>query len=275
VFQRVSQFLFALDQPVPDDLPSMTTRQWAGTLAASALASLNVPRAQGMARFVRNWWPGTPTPEQWAAYFSSKHGTLVDLLTTDSLLPDGGAGVLTDPTVLSRAGIAARGSFIDRQLLCVQIPSPPPDLSTLPPLMSGQTRRAQLETAVAGQPCHACHEQTDPLGFALGNFATDGSYHTTENDLPIVTEATVRLPGGVVTVVQDAQSLGNQLANSCEVAICFTHSLLQDATVSANLPNPASAEEITLIASQFAAAGLSLPELVRLVVESDAFLSAD
>jgi len=272
VFERVSRFLLGVETPATN-LPSQTSREWAGQLATSILGMLSVPAAPGMTRFVNKWWPGTPTPEIWAAYFSSKRGTLTDLFTSTSLVPEG-AGVLTDPAVLSRAGFAGRGAFVLGQALCTQIPEDPTSGTTPAPLMPNQTRRAQHELTVANQPCRACHELTDPIGYALGDFATDGSYRTIDNELPIDTYATLSIAGNQLPVA-DAKGLGIALSGTCEVSICFTRLLFSDATLNAKVPRFATEDEIATVAGQFAATGLSLPELVRLIVESDPFLRAD
>jgi hypothetical protein len=226
-----------------------------------------------MDRFVKSWWPGTPAPEAWAAYFSTKQGTLLELLTSDELLANG-AGMLTDPAVISYPGIAMRGVFVSGQLLCAPISAPPEEATPPRPLMPGETRRSQLEALVENAPCRTCHVRIDPFGDALGNFATDSSYRTVENARPIDTEATLLLPQSGKLTVLDAPSMGVALANSCEAALCLARTMLRDAAISAHLPNDASDQEVARIAEQFTESGLSLPELVRLVVESDAFLTA-
>jgi len=271
VSQRLSAFLFG-ESLVPHTLPAETTRQWAGNLAVSSISSSDIVGLRGLQRFVSEWWPGTPSPEIWGAYFSSEPGsTLNDLLTTDALLPNG-AGMLTDPAVLARGGISERGNFVLGHLLCMEIP-PEPDSITEPPLKAGQTRRSQIEGGTASQPCLTCHSLTDPIGYALGNFALDGSYQTRENDLPIDTQATLTVlrNSGPKTVL-DAVGLGSTLSHSCEAALCLTRQLLQYAAESAGLPQPGSDQEVAAIAAQFSAGGLRLRDLVRLVVESDVFL---
>jgi hypothetical protein len=274
VYQRIIKFVLDLEQPIPDDLPSETTREWAGNLAASTLASVQGAVPAGMNRFVKNWWPGTPTPELWSMWFGAEgNGTLVYLFTSPHQRSYG-AGPLTDPTVLSLPFITARGNLIDSRVLCNQpFPSDP---STVTPLPPGETRRSELERIEATDAsCASCHKPLDPFGFALQNFATDGTFRTTENGLPLDTTAVLRLPQTGDVAVLDAQSMGNALANSCEAALCFTQQLLHDASVSAQLPREASLPEVAQIADQFARSGLILPGLVRLVVESDPFLSAN
>ena len=273
VAPRLGRFLFGANL-VPRTLPAETTRQWAGTLAVSSITSSDLTGLLGLHRFVNDWWPGTYSPETWAAYFISEQATLSDLLTTGDQLSHG-AGMLTDRAVLGRGGISERGNFIVGHLLCLEIP-PEPDSVTEPPLKVGQTRRSQIEAATGIQPCLGCHSFFDPLGYALGNFALDGSYQTRENDLPIDTRATLTMlrSSGPKTVL-DAVSLGSTLSNSCEAVLCLTRQLLRYAVDSAGLPAPASDQEAAAIAAQFSASGFRLRELVRLVVESDVFLRAN
>ncbi|HET7539798.1 MAG TPA: DUF1588 domain-containing protein [Polyangiaceae bacterium] len=269
VYQRVLKFLYDTDPVIPDDLPSETTREWAGSFAVGALAVVSTPTVAGMDRFVKNWW-GTPTPEFSSMYFNARGNTLTDLLTGQIQVPKG-AGLLTDPAVLSQPFITARGNFINNRLLCAQLL--PSDPSTVTQLRPGQTRRSEVEQLTAPATCAGCHKLVDPFGFALENFTTDGTFRTIENDLTIDTNAVLSLPQTGQVSVRDAPSMGLALAKSCEVALCLTQQLLHDAAVSAQLPNEASTAEAVQIAARFTAAGLSLTELVRLVVESDAFLA--
>jgi hypothetical protein len=274
VSQRLGKFLFGISTLGPPTLPPETTRQWAGTLATSTLTSSGMAGILGLHRFVSEWWPGTPETIAWAMYFISEQATLSDLLTTDALLPHG-AGMLTDLAVLRSGGISERGNFVLGHLLCMNVP-PEPDSVSEPPLKTGQTRRSQIEAATASQPCRVCHALVDPIGYALGNFALDGSYQTRENDLPIDTQAALTmLPNSGNQTVLDAVGLGSTLSNSCEAALCLTRQLLQYAVDSAALPAPGSAQEVAAIAAQFTAGGLRLLDLVRLVVESDVFLRGD
>jgi hypothetical protein len=203
------------------------------------------------------------------------NGLLTASSQTSSLLGHG-AGLLTDPAVLSNDGISSRGRFLLDRLLDMTVPAPPPETTTIsPPPAPGQTRRSALEAAVAPQPCKTCHAALDPFGYPLGNFATDGSWRALDNELPIDTTATLMLPySGAVTVL-DAQDLGRALSNSCEAALGVTRQMLRDAAACNNRPDRATISEASAIASEFTARGLKLSELVRLVVESPSFLNAD
>ena len=280
VYDRVVRFILnipATPGQLAATMPAETTREWAGDLALGILDSLNATSTPGMNRFVSAWWAGTPNAPLWARSFSSQRGTLADLLSPPGGDPPESAGILTDPAVLSLTSISARGTFIAQNLLCINIPLPPAGVNQkISPPAPGQTLRAQLESATAQQPCRVCHRLIDPPGFALGHFTVDGTYQSTENGLPIETSATMTVPPGPDLTFVDVRDLGSQLKDRCEVAMCFTQSLLVDARRSLGVADAATTDpaEVAELAMHFAESGLNLRALLRLIVESDSFLIA-
>ena len=273
VYSRIFSFLANLPllPEVGANLPQVTTRTWAGDTALAFLDSLNVPSAAGLNRFVSTWWPGTPTPELWASYFSSRRGTLANLLTDVVAMPHG-SGVLTDPAVLRLSSISARGTFLFNRLFCQTVPLAPGAIMTVP-AMPGLSRRAQLQSAVANPACTACHQLIDPLGYAVDDFTVDGSYRPIDNGLPVDTSSVVRLlPSGSSLAFTDVSDFGRQAANTCDIVLCFTRQLLADAQLSAGLGVADNDGEIAEIAQGFSRGGLDLRGLVRAIVESDSFL---
>jgi len=266
--------LFLLDTTsTATNLPQVTTREWAGNRALNLLASLNVPSAPGLDRFVSGWLPGTTQPKFWAAYFSSKQGTLSDLFTTQ-VAQAKGAGVLTDPAVLKLTGITGRGSFISKRLLCREVPLSPAGIDPLPDPVQGMSRRQQLETATASPACRACHVLTDPLGNALNHLTVGGAYISLENGVAIDSADSYTLPASGNISFTDVATLGKQLQYSCEAATCLTRQLLSDAQTNALLPGKITDSDVAQIASLFSASGGDLRQLVRFIVQSDAFLRA-
>jgi len=89
-------------------------------------------------------------------------------------LPNQGRhGILTHPALMtllarpSESNPIARGLFVQRTVLCNQIP-PPPQGVTIPPLppgMDGLPVRKRLEQHTAVALCAGCHSQIDPAGF--------------------------------------------------------------------------------------------------------------
>jgi mono/diheme cytochrome c family protein len=91
-----------------------------------------------------------------------------------------GTGLRTSPVV--------RGKFILENLFNQKIPPPPPNV---PPLavddthpLTGTTRQI-FEQHRANPVCAGCHARMEPYGFALENYAGNGSWRTQENNIPI------------------------------------------------------------------------------------------
>jgi mono/diheme cytochrome c family protein len=91
-----------------------------------------------------------------------------------------GTGLRTSPVV--------RGKFILENLFNQKIPPPPPNV---PPLavddthpLTGTTRQI-FEQHRTNPVCAGCHARMEPYGFALENYAGNGSWRTQENNIPI------------------------------------------------------------------------------------------
>jgi len=91
-----------------------------------------------------------------------------------------GTGLRTSPVV--------RGKYILENLFNQRIPPPPPDV---PPLkvddnhpLTGTTRQI-FEQHRTNPICAGCHARMEPYGFALENYAGDGSWRSQENGIPI------------------------------------------------------------------------------------------
>jgi hypothetical protein len=70
-----------------------------------------------------------------------------------------------------------RGIFIREQLLCQQVPPPPPNVDTnLPEATADKpsTRRQRMTEHVGNPLCASCHRLMDPIGFGLESFDAIG-----------------------------------------------------------------------------------------------------
>lgn len=274
VAERVQRFLLATSVP-ETNLPSPTTREWASGYALDVLDSVSSASTPGMRRFVSSWWPGNENENLWASYFTSRHGSLSDLLQSEQLL-EHGAGVLTDPVVLQHESISSRGAFVYANLLCTDVPPPPPNLPAAGPPPPGVTRREFLASQLTPPPCAGCHRLIDPPGLALEHFAADGSYLTTDAGKPIDSSSSFDvLQGGEPSTISfsDIHDFGGQASNHCAVISCFARKLLQDAQQSAALPggDPTDAE-VAGLARAIDIANGDLRQALKAVVESDRFL---
>ena len=81
-----------------------------------------------------------------------------------------------------------RGHAVLKNLLCVDLPLPPPDVVVLPPADSASpnaTTRQRLEAVTSSAACADCHRDLDPVGFAFEHYDSMGLWRDTENDSPI------------------------------------------------------------------------------------------
>ncbi|MEO8052770.1 MAG: DUF1592 domain-containing protein, partial [Acidobacteriota bacterium] len=128
-----------------------------------------------------------------------------DLATLYKLPPPAGQfGLVRFPADSHRAGIlgeasflaanagptetspTARGIFIREQLLCQNVPPPPPNVNTNLPEASEDkplTRRQRMLAHEANPLCASCHRLMDPIGFGLESFDALGRYRQHETIL--------------------------------------------------------------------------------------------
>ena len=75
-----------------------------------------------------------------------------------------------------------RGHMIRANILCQDIPPPPPDVdATVQPGTPGKTARAQILNLTSSGSCPACHRLQDPIGFGLEGFDGVGDPRTVDN----------------------------------------------------------------------------------------------
>jgi Protein of unknown function (DUF1588)/Protein of unknown function (DUF1592)/Protein of unknown function (DUF1595)/Protein of unknown function (DUF1585)/Protein of unknown function (DUF1587) len=153
---------------------------------------------------------------------------------TRTTLPAERAGILTHPSVLAATSPfdstspVRRGVFVLEQVLCQELPPPPPELMVSPPAPDpNATTRERWAQHSSDPSCSGCHQQLDPIGFAFEEFDAIGRYRTTENGRP------VDASGGVPTIgLEDGSLLGGAalaraVAESPEAVACFARQWLR------------------------------------------------
>ncbi|HEX7235787.1 MAG TPA: DUF1592 domain-containing protein [Gammaproteobacteria bacterium] len=91
----------------------------------------------------------------------------------------GHGSLLSLTSVSTRTSPIIRGKFIQTEFWNNPPPTPPADVPALEvsaPKDRPSTVREQLELHRANPTCAACHNNIDPVGFALENFDADGSW---------------------------------------------------------------------------------------------------
>ena len=72
-----------------------------------------------------------------------------------------------------------RGKLVREQILCDEIPPPPPNVPAPPTTVpDGGTTRSQFEAHATSAFCAGCHQFMDPIGYGFGHFDATGAYQT-------------------------------------------------------------------------------------------------
>jgi Protein of unknown function (DUF1592)/Protein of unknown function (DUF1588)/Protein of unknown function (DUF1587)/Protein of unknown function (DUF1585)/Protein of unknown function (DUF1595)/Planctomycete cytochrome C len=103
-------------------------------------------------------------------------------------------GVLTQASVLTltsnpnRTSPVKRGQWVLQQLLGTPPPPPPPDVAKLDESQNAAeaaSLRERMEVHRSDPQCASCHQQMDPLGFALENFDAVGRWRSMDGPFRI------------------------------------------------------------------------------------------
>ncbi len=179
------------------------------------------------------------------------------LLTSAGLLALYAHDTVTSPTL--------RGKFVRQNLLCEDIPPPPPGVMTSLDGVEGDTLRERLEQHRNDPVCGACHSKMDPIGFGFESFDPIGRLRTEEAP-GVPDDSTGDLDGVAFDGPKELQAM---LADDPRVPSCFARQLYRYATGHLELPR-----ELPLIddlGADFADGGYRVVDLLVELVASDGF----
>jgi hypothetical protein len=151
-------------------------------------------------------------------------------LTPVSLDPAQRAGVFTHAGFLSafssydRTSPILRGAFLEKQVLCRPIGSPPPGASTTPlDPTTGTTNRQRVAAQTSGAACASCHSDiVNPAGFALESYDGIGAWQTKEQGSGAAIDSTADVLVGAASVhVGGPVDLMKAIAASPEGQSCY------------------------------------------------------
>jgi hypothetical protein len=198
------------------------------------------------------------------------------LLGHASFLTSTAGPVETSPT--------ARGIFIREQLLCQQVPNPPPGVNTEvpePTIERPLPRRDRMGAHVANPTCAACHRLMDPIGFGLENFDAIGRWRETERvelgsgrsmetlELPI--DRTGDIAGMSNSAFTDPAQLGRVLGGSRACQECVVKQVFRYAF--GRVEGAADRDTISKAFVVFRDSGFRFKELLVALVRSPQFLA--
>jgi len=137
-------------------------------------------------------------------------------------------GILTQGSLLSafaqqdESAPVRRGHMVRSQMLCQDMPPPPPELKiTNPAVDTSHTTRDRFGAHSKDPVCWNCHSLMDPIGFGFENFDGAGNWRTTENNLPVDASGTLTGSGDVDGDFNGVPELAAKLAQSSAVRACL------------------------------------------------------
>jgi hypothetical protein len=140
------------------------------------------------------------------------------------------AGFLGSYSSYDRTSPILRGAFLEKQVLCRDIPAPPPDAGNtpLPTSTDLNTNRKQVDAQTSAGQCAGCHAAVvNPPGFALEAYDSIGSWQTAEKATGAAIDSTADVAIGSKTVhVTGPVDLMTQIANSPEAQSCYARHLV-------------------------------------------------
>ena len=201
-----------------------------------------------------------PTRPGWMPYTFPDTSPRMGILTHISFL-----AVHAHP---ARSSATLRGKALRELFLCQKVPPPPPnvDFSALEdPTSPFRTARDRVNFHLQNPVCAGCHKITDPMGLALENFDGGGQFRTSEQGVSI--DASGTLDGANF---KDIAGLSQALHDHPQVPRCLVRRIYSYGT-GGPLTNDSN-DQVEALTKVFASNGYRVPELMRAIALSDAFI---
>lgn len=181
-------------------------------------------------------------------------------------------GFLASHSYYDRSSPIHRGAFIQKEVLCVPVGTPPPGAEGEPlPTEGLDTNRARVDAQTGSPGCAKCHHTfINPTGFALEAFDAVGAVQTTEafSGAPIDTHADV-LIGDETISVDGPVALSRAIADSPAASTCYTRKWVEHAYQrSLNNQDSCVVEDLS---DKLTAGGYTILDLIADLTQSDSF----
>jgi Protein of unknown function (DUF1592)/Protein of unknown function (DUF1588)/Protein of unknown function (DUF1595)/Protein of unknown function (DUF1587)/Protein of unknown function (DUF1585) len=235
-------------------------------------AQLAADLVEETSRFVDDvlWDSGATVPDILTAKYSFVNANLAKVyglaapaagtwqkVTFDANSPR--AGFLTQGSMMAAGSHSdvpsntRRGQMVREQLLCQDVPSPPPGVNAnLPPAQPGETEQQTFARHTSVASCAACHTLMDPIGWGLSGFDAAGAVRTKDtNGQPISVKGQIN--GMTPPDFNGPVELGQKLAAAPEFKACFARQLFR--YVYGRVETAADEAGITELQTSFQTAG--------------------
>jgi hypothetical protein len=177
-------------------------------------------------------------------------------------------GLLATMDKQNQTGPVQRGKFIREQLLCMEMPPPPPNVPKAPDLSPTLSTRERFTQHRADPSCSTCHSLMDQMSLSLENFDGAGQYRTLENGKPIDVSGEI-LSADVPGVFNGATGLAQKLGASNVVKSCVSKAWFQ--YVYGRPQADADACTQATVDQKFKASGYKIKDLILALTQTDAF----
>lgn len=166
-----------------------------------------------------------------------------------------------------------RGVFLNFQVMCAKLPSPPGVIPEVPPPQPNQSDRERVAAHTGPGTCGAsCHGgYINPLGFAFENFDGLGRPRTMDAGKPVDSSSAYPIGDRGMVPFDGAPELMTALAESTEAHSCFAKNLVSYA-LSRDIVESDRALIDELAAISMSDGG-SIKEILRGLVRSPTFLN--
>lgn len=164
-----------------------------------------------------------------------------------------------------------RGLFILRDVLCREIPDPPPGAQDTPPPEATEpinTTRDEITLLTGQLYCPTCHSQINEPGFSFEAFDAMGRAREQENGFDVDTTGSITLDGAEIAF-DGASEMIDALAESDEARACYSRRWLEFA-----YGRRLNAEDSAL-RERLAAEHRSVQDIVTTLATSPEFLTRD
>lgn len=164
-----------------------------------------------------------------------------------------------------------RGKFVREQILCQQLPPPPPNVDVTPPELDPTlTTRQRFAEHSKNAACKGCHHLMDPMGLGFEHYDGVGKWRDDEGGLAIDDSGRVEDADLADPAFQGAPALAAKLAASTQVQHCVTSQWFRYAFGRAETDADACA--LQTVRDRFAATGGNVKALILALTQTDTFM---
>jgi hypothetical protein len=143
----------------------------------------------------------------------------------------GHASVLATSAHSDQTSPVLRGLLVRRNLLCQELPPPPPFAGGLPAVDPNATTRDRFAMHSSNSACRSCHQYIDPIGVGLERFDPVGRWRESENGKSIDANGDMRdieqLGIGSKAPYTTLPELARTIASSHAAQSCFVRQYLR------------------------------------------------